>query len=33
MNAEADRARRFLALHQQSEPLLLANPWDVGPSA
>jgi 2-methylisocitrate lyase-like PEP mutase family enzyme len=30
MNEQADRARRFLALHEQSEPLLLANAWDVG---
>jgi 2-methylisocitrate lyase-like PEP mutase family enzyme len=30
MNAQRDRARRFLALHERSEPLLLANPWDVG---
>jgi len=25
-----DLARRFLALHRQGEPLLLANAWDVG---
>jgi len=26
----ADRAVRFLALHQIGQPLLLPNPWDVG---
>jgi 2-methylisocitrate lyase-like PEP mutase family enzyme len=27
---EPDKAARFLALHQASEPLLLPNPWDRG---
>jgi 2-methylisocitrate lyase-like PEP mutase family enzyme len=30
MNAQADLATRFLALHERSEPLLMPNPWDVG---
>jgi 2-methylisocitrate lyase-like PEP mutase family enzyme len=30
MDDHTDRAARFLALHQQERPLLLANAWDVG---
>jgi 2-methylisocitrate lyase-like PEP mutase family enzyme len=30
MTESADRARRFAALHDRSEPLLLPNPWDAG---
>jgi 2-methylisocitrate lyase-like PEP mutase family enzyme len=30
VNAQGDRARRFLALHERGAPLLLANAWDVG---
>jgi 2-methylisocitrate lyase-like PEP mutase family enzyme len=30
MHDYADKAARFLALHQQERPLLLANAWDVG---
>jgi 2-methylisocitrate lyase-like PEP mutase family enzyme len=30
VNAQGERARRFLALHERGEPLLLANAWDVG---
>jgi 2-methylisocitrate lyase-like PEP mutase family enzyme len=30
MTAQADTARRFLALHQPGQPLLLPNPWDRG---
>lgn len=30
MHHRADRAARFLSLHQQDCPLLLANAWDVG---
>jgi 2-methylisocitrate lyase-like PEP mutase family enzyme len=30
MPDHADKAARFLALHQQDRPLLLANAWDVG---
>jgi 2-methylisocitrate lyase-like PEP mutase family enzyme len=30
MDDHADRAVRFLALHQQERPLLLANAWDAG---
>jgi 2-methylisocitrate lyase-like PEP mutase family enzyme len=30
MNAQAERAERFLALHQGERPLLLPNPWDQG---
>jgi 2-methylisocitrate lyase-like PEP mutase family enzyme len=30
MTESADRARRFAALHERSEPLLLPNPWDAG---
>jgi 2-methylisocitrate lyase-like PEP mutase family enzyme len=30
MDDHADRAARFLMLHQQEQPLLLANAWDVG---
>ncbi|MEA2144789.1 MAG: hypothetical protein QOG59_376 [Solirubrobacteraceae bacterium] len=30
MTAQADRARRFLALHTPGDPLLLPNPWDAG---
>jgi len=30
MHEHAQKATRFLALHQQERPLLLANAWDVG---
>jgi 2-methylisocitrate lyase-like PEP mutase family enzyme len=30
MTGQADRAKRFLALHQGERPLLLPNPWDQG---
>lgn len=30
MSIQADKAQRFLSLHQPGEPLLLANAWDVG---
>ena len=30
MDSHADRAARFLALHRQERPLLLANAWDAG---
>jgi 2-methylisocitrate lyase-like PEP mutase family enzyme len=30
MNTQADKARRFLALHRAGEPLLMPNPWDLG---
>ena len=30
MNTHADKAARFLELHRQERPLLLANAWDVG---
>ncbi len=30
MKDQADKAARFLALHQQEHPLLLANAWDAG---
>jgi 2-methylisocitrate lyase-like PEP mutase family enzyme len=30
MNQHAERASRFLELHRQERPLLLANAWDVG---
>jgi 2-methylisocitrate lyase-like PEP mutase family enzyme len=30
MTTQADRARRFLALHRPGEPLLMPNPWDLG---
>jgi 2-methylisocitrate lyase-like PEP mutase family enzyme len=30
MNTHAEKAERFLALHHQERPLLLANAWDVG---
>jgi 2-methylisocitrate lyase-like PEP mutase family enzyme len=30
MNEQAERAERFLALHQGERPLLLPNPWDRG---
>jgi len=29
-NSHAEQATRFLTLHQQDRPLLLANAWDVG---
>jgi 2-methylisocitrate lyase-like PEP mutase family enzyme len=29
-NKQEDKAARFLALHQQTDPLLLPNPWDAG---
>src|SRR5690348_2744006 len=30
MTTQADKAERFLALHQQPTPLLMPNPWDLG---
>jgi 2-methylisocitrate lyase-like PEP mutase family enzyme len=30
MSEQADKASRFLALHQSDRPLLLPNPWDRG---
>ena len=30
MGDQAERARRFLALHQGERPLLMPNPWDQG---
>jgi 2-methylisocitrate lyase-like PEP mutase family enzyme len=30
MTSQAEKAERFLALHQGPEPLLLPNPWDIG---
>jgi len=30
VNTHADKAARFLELHRQERPLLLANAWDVG---
>jgi 2-methylisocitrate lyase-like PEP mutase family enzyme len=30
MSEQADRAKRFLALHEGERPLLLPNPWDQG---
>jgi 2-methylisocitrate lyase-like PEP mutase family enzyme len=30
MNDHTDKAKRFLSLHRQERPLLLANAWDVG---
>jgi len=30
MSEQAERAERFLALHQSERPLLLPNPWDRG---
>jgi 2-methylisocitrate lyase-like PEP mutase family enzyme len=30
MSEQADRAKRFLALHEAEKPLLLPNPWDQG---
>jgi len=30
MGAQADKAERFLALHQGATPLLMPNPWDAG---
>jgi 2-methylisocitrate lyase-like PEP mutase family enzyme len=30
MSEQADRAKRFLALHDREKPLLLPNPWDPG---
>lgn len=30
MSGQADRAERFLALHEGERPLLLPNPWDRG---
>ncbi len=30
MSDQADKARRFLALHHQERPLLIPNPWDAG---
>ena len=33
MDDQAERTARFLALHQQQHPLLLANAWDLGSAA
>ncbi|HSZ15361.1 MAG TPA: isocitrate lyase/phosphoenolpyruvate mutase family protein [Solirubrobacteraceae bacterium] len=33
MSSQADKAARFLELHRQQRPLLLANAWDVGSAA
>jgi 2-methylisocitrate lyase-like PEP mutase family enzyme len=30
MSEQAEKARRFLALHREEHPLLLPNPWDRG---
>lgn len=30
MNSQAERAERFLALHEGERPLLMPNPWDRG---
>ena len=30
MITQADKARRFLALHRAGQPLLMPNPWDLG---
>jgi len=30
VDVQAQKAERFLALHQESAPLLLPNPWDLG---
>jgi len=30
MDDQADKAARFMALHRQEQPLVLANAWDVG---
>src|SRR4051794_8554452 len=30
MPTQAERAARFLALHQSTEPLAVGNPWDAG---
>jgi 2-methylisocitrate lyase-like PEP mutase family enzyme len=30
MSGHAEKAARFMALHQQDHPLVLANAWDVG---
>ncbi|MBV8984771.1 MAG: isocitrate lyase/phosphoenolpyruvate mutase family protein [Acidimicrobiia bacterium] len=30
MTTQAEKAERFLALHAQSTPLLMPNPWDLG---
>jgi 2-methylisocitrate lyase-like PEP mutase family enzyme len=30
MTEHAEKARRFLALHQADRPLLMPNPWDLG---
>ena len=30
MPTQAEKAARFLALHQGSEPFVIANPWDAG---
>lgn len=30
VTSQADRAKRFLDLHQRDRPLLLPNPWDAG---
>lgn len=30
METQAEKARRFLALHEGPTPLLMPNPWDVG---
>jgi 2-methylisocitrate lyase-like PEP mutase family enzyme len=33
VDVQAQKAERFLALHQGSAPLLLPNPWDIGSAA
>ena len=30
MSTQAEKAQRFLALHQGETPLLMPNPWDAG---
>jgi 2-methylisocitrate lyase-like PEP mutase family enzyme len=30
LSTQSDKATRFLALHQASEPFVIANPWDAG---
>jgi 2-methylisocitrate lyase-like PEP mutase family enzyme len=30
MATQAEKAAKFLALHQRSEPFVIANPWDAG---
>ena len=33
MTTQAEKAERLLALHAQSTPLLMPNPWDLGSAA